>query len=116
MKYPATTLSILLITLSIAAPCISCEDDPIELLKAGKPRDVSRLMERVVGCQHLLRQPPAYLNRERDLEIANKEFSCDKIATEEATMRQRYAKHPRVLKDFESLKVFLRGPYAVAPN
>ncbi len=94
----------LLILLCLFAAQAAASDDPLDSLKAGQPRDVKKLIERLAGCTHWSGEEPYDAERRREISLAMKNLRCDRLEKDEAAARKRYAKRPEVLKVLQQAK------------
>lgn len=101
MRYRA-----LLILLCLFAVRASASDDPLADLKKGQPRDVNKLIDRLAYCAHWSGEEPYDVERKREIALAMRDLRCDRLEKDEAAIRKRYVKQPRVLKVLQQAKEF----------
>jgi hypothetical protein len=94
----------LLVFLCLLAVQALASDDPLAHLKAGQPRDVKQLIDRLAGCAHWSGEEPYDAERRREITLAMKDLRCDRLQKDEAAALKRYAKRPRVLKVLQQAK------------
>jgi hypothetical protein len=90
--------------LAVAAVGAAAEEDPIADLKKGQPKDVAALIERIVECTHWSGEEPYDRERRNEILSAQKDLKCDRVAIDETTIRQRYARNPQVLNALKQAK------------
>jgi len=91
-------LSVFCVTYALAS------DDPLAGLKKGQPKDVSELIDRLVGCNHWSGEEPYDAERKQEISSAMADLKCARLAKDEAAARKRYADHPSTLKALEQAR------------
>jgi cytochrome c556 len=80
------------------ATCALASDDPLDSLKKGQPKDVSDLIDRLVGCNHWSGEEPYDAERKKEISSAIADLKCTRLAKDVAAARKRYASNPGTIK------------------
>lgn len=89
-------LSFLTACLLLASPLVRGDDDPMRELTKGQPKDVAAVATRIAICTHLAGEEPYDAERQRELAAAMKEYRCNRLSRDEASLRRRYKDNPSV--------------------
>lgn len=73
-------------------------------LKAGQPKHVKKLIDRLAGCAHWSGEEPYDAERKKEISLAMKDLQCDRLEKDEAAALKRDAKRPGVLKVLQQAK------------
>jgi hypothetical protein len=88
-----------LVILSVfCATCALADDDPIASLQKGQSKDVSELIDRLVGCNYWSGERPYDAERKQEIASAMADLKCSRLAKDEAAALKRYANKPRTIK------------------
>jgi hypothetical protein len=94
-----------LIVLSVfCATHAFASDDPLASLKKGQPKDVSELIDRLVGCNHWSGEAPYDAERKQEIALAMADLKCARLAKDEAAARKRYANKPGTIKALQQAR------------
>jgi len=80
------------------------DDDPLASLKKGQPKDVSELIDRLVGCNHWTGEEPYDAERKQEISSAIADLKCARLAKDEAAARKRYANEPGTIKALQQAR------------
>lgn len=94
----------LVILLVFCATHALASDDPLASLKKGQPKDVSDLIDRLVGCNHWSGEEPYDAERKQEISSAMADLKCARLAKDEATARKRYANKPGTIKALQQAR------------
>ncbi len=76
----------------------SADEDPLARLKNNQPRDVVKLIDRMVGCNHWSGEEPYDADRRKEISSALAALKCARLAKDEAAAHKRYAQKPSTIK------------------
>jgi hypothetical protein len=79
-------------------------DDPLASLKKGQPKDVSELIDRLVGCNHWRGEEPYDAERKQEISSAMADLKCARLAKDVAATRKRYANKPSTIKALQQAR------------
>jgi len=88
----------LVIFLLFCATYALASDDPLAGLKKGQPKEVSELIDRLVGCNHWSGEEPYYAERKQEISSAMVDLKCARLAKDDAAARNRYANKRSTMK------------------
>ena len=72
-------------------------DDPLAALKAGRPKAVAALIERIAYCNHWADEEPYDAARRQEIAAAMTSLRCEHVHKDEAAARKRYAQNRAAL-------------------
>jgi len=101
---PVVLLGVVL-TLLTPASAGQFEDD-LGKLTAGLPHDAVAVVTRRVMCNHWTGEEPYDKARAREIARAVKQNKCDSLEGDEAAVRKRYPKDPKVIKALNDAQDF----------
>jgi hypothetical protein len=76
----------------------SASGDPLADLKKGQPKEVAKLIDRLVGCTHWSGEEPYDAERKKEISKAMADLQCERLPADEAAALQRYAKKPAAIR------------------
>jgi hypothetical protein len=79
-------------------------NDPLASLKKGQPKDVSVLIDRLVGCNHWSGEEPYDAARKQEISSAMADLKCARLAKDEAAARKRHSNKPGTIKVLEQAR------------
>ena len=94
----------LVILLVLCATYALASDDPLTSLKKGQPKDVSELIDRLVGCNHWSGEEPYDAERKQEISSAMADLKCAQLAKDEAAARKRNSNKPDTIKALEQAR------------
>lgn len=86
------------------ATCALADDDSLASLKKGQPKDVSELIDRLVGCNHWSGEEPYDAERKHEISSAIADLKCERLTKDEAAARKRYAKKPGTIRALQQAR------------
>jgi hypothetical protein len=78
----------------------------LDKLLAGLPKDAAAIVTRLAMCNHFAGEEPYDKARAREIARAIRPFKCDSLEGDEATVRERYADDPKIVKALDDAKDF----------
>lgn len=90
------TLPALFLLLVLTQNVAVAQNDPAAPLRAGQPKSVAKLIDRIVGCNHWLGEEPFNEERASEIALVTGDLRCDKIKDDEARLRSKYSKRAAV--------------------
>lgn len=78
--------------------------DPLAHLTKGQPKDVVKMIDRYVGCNHWGGEEPYNEERRKEIDSAMSDLRCDTLTNDEKIILQRYSGNKRVLEALKSAK------------
>jgi hypothetical protein len=94
-----------LVILSVfCAACALASENPLASLKKGQPKDVSDLIDRLVGCNHWSGEEPYDAGRKKEISAAMADLKCARLAKDEAAARKHYANKPGTIKALQQAR------------
>lgn len=87
------------LTLLVATSCYAyAADDPIATFKAGQPKAVVDLIERIEGCNHWGGEEPYDAERREQIRRAVVELRCGALEADEAKLLKQFRHDEKVTK------------------
>lgn len=86
------------------ATCALASDNPLASLTKGQPKDVSDLIERLVGCNHWSGEEPFDAARRNEILSNLADLRCAQLAGDEAAIHKRYANKPSTIKALQQAR------------
>lgn len=80
---------------ALAAPA----DDPVARLKAGMPRPVAALIDRLVECNHWSGEEPYDQGRRKEIDAAIASLRCQSLDRDLQKMLRRYPDDPKIAEN-----------------
>jgi hypothetical protein len=77
---------------------------PIAQLKKDQPRDVVKMIDRYVGCNHWSGEEPYDEERRKEINRAISSLSCETLEKDEKKILRMYSKNRRALETLKSAK------------
>jgi hypothetical protein len=94
----------LVILSAFCATYALASNDPLASLKKGQPKDVSELIDRLVGCNHWKGEEQYDAERKQEIFSVMVGLKCGRLATDEVAARKRYANKPGTIKALQQAR------------
>lgn len=89
---------------AVAVPAMAQDPPDIEALKKGQPKEVARFIHRVFLCHHWAGEESYSPTRAEEIRRSVKELRCDRLKSDEARLRRKYRRNPKILKALDAVK------------
>jgi hypothetical protein len=100
-----THVALLAAVLGMLTPASAC-GDPLDKLVAGLPKDAAAVVRQLAMCNHFAGEEAYDKARAREIARAIRQYKCDSLERDEATVRKRYATDPKIVKALDDAKHF----------